>query len=302
MFSLALLAYSQTKHLNECSVPSILGCVMKSAQVGLEFNTPQQFAWLIPRKNGKTGGYECHFEIGYRGLAELAMRSGIVKAMSCELVYENDFFEIEFGENRRVVHKPNIREDRGKVIGCYSVANLGDDVPCSIEWMTTEQINEVRDKSSQSWIAHVKENWKESPWDDSWGEMARKTVTKRHCKRLPNSTEDQRLALAVAHDNAQERPDLADYNMMEVTATETRTDALLGVLSQPEETPEAETMGPPLTPAAFKKTVKACGVDLSKFEERYAASVDDWGPEDMLDAMAILERIGNGQTYDEAAA
>lgn len=67
---IALSALNTTPALNQCTPMSFLAALMNAAQLGLEPNTPLGQAYLIPYKNH--GTLECQFQIGYKGLIELA--------------------------------------------------------------------------------------------------------------------------------------------------------------------------------------------------------------------------------------
>ena len=72
---ITLSALSTTPKLAECSPKSFLGAMMTAAQLGVEPNTPLGQAYLIPFRN--KGVLECQFQLGYKGLIDLAYRSGM---------------------------------------------------------------------------------------------------------------------------------------------------------------------------------------------------------------------------------
>ena len=88
-------ALSSTPQLAETTPQSFLGAMMTAAQLGMEPNTPLGQAYLIPYKN--KGRLECQFQLGYRGMVELAYRSGEVTIIQAHAVHENDEFEYSFG-------------------------------------------------------------------------------------------------------------------------------------------------------------------------------------------------------------
>jgi recombination protein RecT len=79
--------------LNRCTPLSILGAFMQSAQLGLEPGGALGQAYLIPYGN------RCQFIIGYKGMIDLARRSGQLISLSAHVVFENDIFDFEFGLN-----------------------------------------------------------------------------------------------------------------------------------------------------------------------------------------------------------
>ena len=92
---IALSALSNNPKLYECSKLSFLGALMNAAQLGLEPNTPLGQAYLIPYYNNKEKRLECQFQIGYKGLLDLAYRSGEIAMIQAYIVYENATFEYE---------------------------------------------------------------------------------------------------------------------------------------------------------------------------------------------------------------
>ena len=69
---MALSAINNTPKLAECTQMSFLAALMNAAQLGLEPNTPLGQAYLIPYQN--KGVLECQFQLGYKGLLNLAYR------------------------------------------------------------------------------------------------------------------------------------------------------------------------------------------------------------------------------------
>lgn len=84
-------AVTNNPKLAQCTPQSFVGAMLNSAQLGLEPNTSLGQAYLIPYGN------KCQFQIGYRGLLDLAFRTGEVKSITAEVVKENDTFEYELG-------------------------------------------------------------------------------------------------------------------------------------------------------------------------------------------------------------
>ena len=122
---LTLNALNSTPHLAECTMTSFYGAVMQCAQLGLKPNVNGE-AYLIPLRNRKKGVYECQFITGYKGLMLLARRSGEIANIDAQTVYENDTFDISYGFDPVLVHKPYLKGDRGKPFGFYATVLLKD--------------------------------------------------------------------------------------------------------------------------------------------------------------------------------
>lgn len=183
----AINAIQTTPAIAECSPASIFLGIVKAFTLGLEPNGALAEGYLVPfnNKTGKTAV----FMPSYRGLINLAKRSGEITLIYAEKVCENDHFEVNMGDDKRIDHKPDMFSERGKVKGYYAVYKTKDDV-MDFEVMTIEEIEKVRETSKAK---------NAGPWKDWYDEMAKKTVIKRLLKRAPLTIE---LAGAVATDHA----------------------------------------------------------------------------------------------------
>jgi phage RecT family recombinase len=167
-----LTEFNKNPRLQQCNPRTIIAAVMQGAQLGLEFGPSLGQAFLVPY------GSECTFQIGYRGLVALVLRSGEIKKMEARAVYEGDQFEYEFGLEPKLTHKPC--GDSGKLTHVYCVAILADGTP-QFDVMTRHQVEEIRDKYSKA--------KDKDAWAKSFDEMAKKTVVRRIIKMLPVSAE-----------------------------------------------------------------------------------------------------------------
>ena len=179
---ITLSALSTNPKLQECTPQSFLGAMMTAAQLGLEPNTPLGQAYLIPRYNGKTGTQECSFQLGYKGLIDLAYRSGEIIMVGAYTVYSNDEFEVTLGLDPNVVHKP-AKGQRGEPIAFYAVWK-GKNGGCGFEVMSMDEVKAHAKKFSDAY----KKGWS-SPWESNFEEMAKKTVLKKCLKYAPLKTE-----------------------------------------------------------------------------------------------------------------
>lgn len=187
---LALVAASRQPKLFECTPQSFLQSVMKSAELGLDCVGTLGQGYLVPYYNGKIKAFECQFIVGYQGLIELARRSGNISRIESRVVYEKDEFVVEYGLEPKLIHKPYLGGDRGKIVCVYAIAELKDGSR-QVEVMTLDEVERIRDRSK------AKDG---GPWVTDFAEMARKTVIRRLAKYLPLSPE---LAKAIETDDQQ---------------------------------------------------------------------------------------------------
>ena len=176
---MALSALNITPQLKECNPVSFLAALMNAAQLGLEPNTPLGQAYLIPYKN--KGVLECQFQIGYKGLIDLAYRNPQMQIIQAQAVYEHDYFEYELGLNPKLVHRPAM-EDRGDIrlfYGLFKLTNGG----FGFEVMSKTYMDAYAKEYSKSFDSSC------SPWKSNYTDMARKTVIKQALKYAPIKTE-----------------------------------------------------------------------------------------------------------------
>ena len=121
-------------------------------------------------------GTEVQLIVDWKGLVELAKRSGEVISWKAETVKENDAFDWQNGE---ISHSVNWRGDRGKLQAVYSIVKLTNG-EIDTEVMTLPEVEAIRKRSKASGSG---------PWVTDFEEMAKKTVIRRHSKRLTLSPE-----------------------------------------------------------------------------------------------------------------
>lgn len=184
MARIALTTIRTNPKLLEASIPSLLGAVMQAAQLGLEPGLIGH-CYLVPFRNGKTGQTDVQFIIGYKGMIDLARRSGQIENIYAHAVYSNDEFDYELGLEPKLKHKPYMEGDRGEFIGAYAVAHFKDG-GYQFEFMPKSEIEKRRQRSKAA---------KNGPWVSDYEEMAKKTVIRHMWKYLPISIEIQQQAM-----------------------------------------------------------------------------------------------------------
>lgn len=181
---MVLTALSSTPKLQQCTPQSFLGAMMTAAQLGVEPNTALGQAYLLPYDNRRKGVTECQFQLGYKGLIDLAYRSGEVSIIQAHEVYENDDFDYELGMEPRLRHIP-ARANRGKVI-CYYAMFKTKDGGYGFDVMSIEDVQAHAKKYSKAYGS--------GPWQTNFDEMAKKTVLKKVLKYAPLKSDFVRAA------------------------------------------------------------------------------------------------------------
>ena len=202
-------AISTTPQLAQTTPQSFLGAMMTAAQLGLEPNTPLGQAYLLPYKNH--GRLECQFQLGYKGLIDLAYRSGQVTIIQAHEVRENDEFTYSFGLEPSLRHVP-ARSDRGEVI-CYYAMFRTKDGGFGFEVMSREDVEAHARKYSKSYGSSF------SPWATNFDEMAKKTVLKKCLKYAPLKSDFVRAVASDETIKTDIAPDMTEVPPVDVAYT-----------------------------------------------------------------------------------
>lgn len=179
---------NQNPDLKKCTVSSLLGAIMESAILGLDPTPALGHCTFIPRRNKKTGTIEAQFFIEYQGYIHLARRTGEVNNVRARVVYENDHFEVEYGLEEKLEHKPRFGANRGKPMLVYAVWDLANGSRY-FDVLDKQQVERAK-KSSQAAAAG------QSPWTTDESSMWRKTAIRATRKYVPMSVEVQQAFAA----------------------------------------------------------------------------------------------------------
>lgn len=204
---IALTAVRATPNLLKCDQMSFVAALMQSAQLGVEPNTGLGQAYLIPYGN------QVQFQLGYKGLIDLSVRSGQYKAIYAHEVYQEDEFSYAYGLHKDLVHVPS-QSPEGEPIGYYAVYHLKNGGYDFVYW-TKERIEKHAKTFSQAFKSA------KSPWKTNYDAMAKKTVLKEVLKYAPKSIElqkvveaDETIKTEVSEDMS-DVIDVTDYSVIE---------------------------------------------------------------------------------------
>lgn len=200
----AVMAAIKNPKLLVCKPSTVVSSLTQAAQLGFtDVSGTLGQAYLVPYKD------QCQLIIGYRGMLDLARRSGEIESVTARAVFEGDYFEVEYGDNERIVHRP-LAEDESpdKLVGAYVIAKFKGG-GLHRQPMKRSQILAVM-KKSQSRGDY-------GPWKDHFVEMALKTVIRRAFKYWPMSLELQGRIQEMSTDETNRGVvgDLMDVPMIE---------------------------------------------------------------------------------------
>lgn len=201
---------------------SLFAACMKAAQDGLLLDGREAALVVFRTKSGPMVQYMPM--IG--GLLKKMRNSGEIASFSAHVAHENDQFVYELGDEERIVHKPAMG-DRGRAIAAYAIGKTKDGATYR-EVMSFDEIEQVRAVSRASGAG---------PWTQWWGEMARKTVSRRLLKRMPSSAD---LDAVLEHDNETNELGAPPAEVPAIAAPN-RLRASIGVEAPPETIADTST-------------------------------------------------------------
>lgn len=179
---LLLTAANTNPELFDCDPRSFLAAGVGAATLGLEPNDARGLAYLIPFRDAKRGNRRfVQLIIGYKGMLDLARRSGMVSSINAFAVFRQDVFTYSLGLDPTLHHIPGDHDDDpNDLTHVYAVAKVQGEPQFVV--MTRRQVDKVMAGSPGARTG-------KSPWTTHYTEMALKTALRRLCKWLPQTVE-----------------------------------------------------------------------------------------------------------------
>lgn len=261
---------------------SFFGCLLACASLGLEPNGPLGHAYIIPYGN------TCNLVLGYKGLIDLARRSGDVQAIVAHEVCQNDDFKFDFGTGELPSHTFDLTKPRGNMIAVYAIAKFKDG-SYHFDLMTKAEVDQIRNLSKAK---------NSTPWAEHYVEMAKKTVIRRIAKYLPMDVQK-----AAAYDGASLKYDAkSDETSGLVFAGYDEEDESENVESLSLEQ-QAQTSEIPPTVVTSTKAVAAAESIKASSAKRKPKSAEPTPPSVQTDKYSVTASdIGNDASELEEAA
>lgn len=160
--------YNGNPKLQECHPVSIVGAAGLAAITDLSISPTLGQAYIVPYKGKAT------FQIGWKGLVQLAHRTGKYTALNAGKVYEGEIERIN-----PVTGEPVVGEKiSDKVVGYVAYMRFTNGFEKTL-YMTKDEIEAHALKYSQSYAYDKRSGKKSSPWSTNFDAMASKTVLKK---------------------------------------------------------------------------------------------------------------------------
>lgn len=199
-------AIQKTPDLLLCDPHSVILAAYEAADLGISLSPALQLGYLIPYAK------VCQFQLGYRGMIQLAYRTKLIENFFAEVVYTKDQFDRQLAPKRNLFHAPSKDGDRTKehAIGSYALVQFKSDEDgrpgyLEFEYLTRDQIEKHRNHSKQP---------NSMMWNTFWEEAWRKTPIRVLWKRVPIVNDDiAKIAEAIDKDAA------IDLDISETVAT-----------------------------------------------------------------------------------
>lgn len=260
------LCFRKNPDLAQCTIESRKYSVRHAAQLGL---IPGLQVHFLPFKDNKTGATNMVPVIDYKGLIDIARRSGEVKDVYARVVREGEPFRVRGGTNPGIDHEPDYASTK-PVVAAYAVIKLMNGAD-HFDVMSEAEIQRVRQCSRAA---------SSGPWVNFPDEMRKKTVLRRACKTAPFSMfpPEVHRKLQEEEDVEFNRAKLADFNIVDEPGPE-----------PPKAPPKPQkTTIDPADPAALRNELKTIlakmNVDVSD-KLLFEAGVED------LNACADPEKL-----------
>jgi recombination protein RecT len=220
---------------------SLLSSCMRAAQDGLLLDGREAVLNVYRKRNKQTGGSTPVVQyipmIG--GILKKVRQSNELLSLYAEVVYQGEYFLYTRGDNERIEHTPLLTGERGSVVCAYAIAKTRD----GGIWRDVMRVDEIEAIRSRSPAAGS------GPWVTDWNEMAKKTVLRRLGKRLPMSTDLERVLNADQEEYwVQPTPvvNIQEPQKPAIAAEPSRLKRLIkGTAPEPETEPETEPVPEP---------------------------------------------------------
>lgn len=194
--------------LQDCEPGSVVQEALKAAVLKLPISKSLGFAYLVPYKKSYKEGNAwkskktATFQIGYKGMIQLAMRSGQLSLLNGGPVFEGEFKSYD---RLSGVLDISGKATSGKAIGYFVHMELINGFKKSEYWPKEDVLAFAKDKS-QSYQADLKYKSEKSAWMTDFDSMATKTVLKSMLSKYAPMSIDFQAALI--HDNGDEKTDI----------------------------------------------------------------------------------------------
>lgn len=182
-------------NLQQCQPMSLIYAATKAAALDLPIDSNLGFAYIIPYKNNREGTTSAQFQLGYKGLVQLAIRSG-----QFQIINVTDVRDGEYKGNDLLTGEMKLEQADNRlslpVVGYVAFFRLTNGFSKSL-YMSREEVEKHATRYSQTYASKYESTRKSSKWSTDFDAMAKKTVLKLLLNRYaPLSVEMQNAVQA----------------------------------------------------------------------------------------------------------
>ena len=165
--STLLTLWNGNSKLQDCDTQSILGAAGLAATLNLSIAPSLGYAHIVPYNGRAT------FQIGWKGIVQLAHRTGKYTAINSAAVFEGEIRGVDCitGE---LIRGEKLSE---KVVGYVAYFRLNNGFEKAL-YMTAEEMEKHAQTYSKAYSYDTRNNKKTSVWSTNFDAMAKKTVLK----------------------------------------------------------------------------------------------------------------------------
>lgn len=173
-------AVQTTPALAKCTHNSILNAALLGEALKLTPSPQLGQFYMVPYDNKKAGTTEAQFQLGYRGMIQLAIRSGQYRKIVATEVKDGEVSEYNPITEDYMLHPilDPAKRAKAKVVGYYAMFELVNGFRKEIYW-TKEAMEEHATKYSKGYKADKKNNTDFTFWTKDFDEMAKKTLLRQ---------------------------------------------------------------------------------------------------------------------------
>jgi recombination protein RecT len=177
IIALAAQVFAASPMLQECDPKSMIAAVMQTAMMGLNPTPQWGEVYFVPY------GKQVQMQVGYQGWIKLASKSGILKSIRANCIYEGDPHTTELGSVSKIVHSmgPNYG-DPSKVVAVYAIAELRSGGEQFVI-LNKQMIERLRMKSP------MQKNGMNGAWKSDYDKMSMAKAIKQLLKMIPREDE-----------------------------------------------------------------------------------------------------------------
>jgi recombination protein RecT len=173
-------AVNANPQLQECTNQSIVSAALVGNALNLSPSPQLGQFYLVPFNDNRNGRKVAQFQIGYKGMIQLAIRSGQYKKLDVKIIKEGEVVKIDVLNDEyefKAIEDPEQRE-QAETVGYYAFFELLNGFRKELYW-TKEQMEAHAKKYSQGYAGDLRRGTKYTFWSKDFDGMAQKTMLRQ---------------------------------------------------------------------------------------------------------------------------